>query len=63
MKHDLRTPLSVILGLAQVLESELTDETHKEDVRYIVESGRKLAALIDEFVRLAQDLAEGSGPE
>ena len=54
MRHDLRTPLAVIIGLAQVLERELSDPEQKQDAAEIVENGRKLQRLIDDLVDLAQ---------
>jgi len=52
MRHDLRSPLTVILGLAQVLESEVADEEHKQDLAHIIASGRRLQTLIEEFATL-----------
>ena len=58
MRHDLRSPLGVIIGLGQVLQTELTDEEQREDVAEILSSAQKLLGLIDEFVALVESSVE-----
>lgn len=65
MRHDLRSPLAVIIGLAQVLREDLTDAEHKQDLEFIVSNGQQLQTLIDEFVEIVRELTNGAldGPE
>ena len=58
MSHDVRTPLTGIIGLSQVLGSELQDE-QKELVDMIHESGSKLLKLINSLLSVAH-LSSGS---
>jgi len=57
MSHELRTPLNAVLGFAQLLEISqnppLSDK-QKEQVGYILTSGRHLLALIDQILDLAR---------
>lgn len=59
MRHDLRTPIATILGLAQILQSELTDEEHKEDLEFIISNARALQTMIDDFVTIVRDRTDG----
>jgi len=52
MSHDLRTPLSVILGFAQLLEDEGLDKTQEGYVDYILQAGRRLLTLINQVLEL-----------
>lgn len=52
MSHDLRTPLSVILGFAQLLEMEPLDKQYRVHVQHILHSGRQLKALINQVLEL-----------
>lgn len=52
MSHDLRTPLSVILGFAQLLELEAMPKKQAEHVQHILQSGRQLKALISQVLEL-----------
>lgn len=54
MSHELRTPMNAVLGFSQLLEmDDLTDE-QRENVGYILSSGRHLLALIDEVLDIAR---------
>src|SRR5690554_3585053 len=58
MSHDLRTPLSVVLGFAQLLEMEALSKKQQEHVQYILQSGRHLLSLINQVLELT-DLDSG----
>jgi DNA-binding response OmpR family regulator len=55
--HELRTPMSHVLGFAQLLEMGLLTEKQTESVRQILTSGRHLMTLIDRILQVSQ-----SGP-
>lgn len=48
--HELRTPLSTILGFAQLLALEDLAPQQKESVEAIVKAGHRLLGLIDRLV-------------
>lgn len=52
MSHDLRTPLGVVLGFAQLLELEKLSKKQNEFVQHILHSGRQLLALINQVLEL-----------
>ncbi len=49
MKHDLRTPFSGILGIAEFLESKETDLKKKENLSYITQSAKILLDHLNEI--------------
>jgi PAS domain S-box-containing protein len=54
MSHELRTPLNAVLGFAQLLEAEVTDESQQEEIRQILDGGNHLLALINELLDIAR---------
>ena len=54
MRHDLRTPVGVIMGLAQVLQRELDDAEQQGDLAEIISSAERVLSMIDEFAGLVQ---------
>ncbi|WP_305908327.1 PAS domain S-box protein [Methylomarinum sp. Ch1-1] len=55
MSHELRTPLNAIIGFGQLMElDELLGETHRDDVREILNAGRHLLDLINDILDLAK---------
>jgi signal transduction histidine kinase/ActR/RegA family two-component response regulator len=52
--HELRTPLNAILGFAQLLQIELENDKHKENVNMIKSAGEHLLKLIDEVLDIAR---------
>lgn len=42
MSHELRTPLNGILGFAEILKEEITDNEHNEMINIILRSGNRL---------------------
>lgn len=61
VSHDLRTPLSAIMGFAELLgDSPLTDE-QKEDVAEVKRGARNLLAMIDSLLDVARMTEEEAG--
>lgn len=54
MRHDLRTPFTGILGLAQLMEAEETDPDKKESLGYIVQSADALLEHLNEIFEFVQ---------
>lgn len=56
LSHDLRTPLTAILGYAEALQQDatLTEETRQIYFRIILSKGNKLDALIRDFFELSK---------
>lgn len=54
MSHDLRTPLSSVLGFAQLLEMENLTEQQREYVELIYQGGQRLLRLTDQVLDLTQ---------
>lgn len=52
--HELKTPIAVIRGFAQLLMRDIDDEPTREHARHIVESGDHLAALTNELLEVAR---------
>ena len=52
--HELRTPLNAILGFAQLLQAELDNGKHKDQVNMIKGAGDHLLKLIDEVLDIAK---------
>lgn len=57
VSHELRTPLHGLLGYSELLRLELRDESHRHALAQIETSGRRLLAMVDDLI----DLAESSG--
>lgn len=56
VSHDLRNPLSRILGFASLLDenaASISPETHRHYIAQICEAARKMTALIDDLLRLS----------
>jgi signal transduction histidine kinase len=49
LRHDLRTPLTVVIGFAELLasERELTDEQRRDYAERVLNAGIEIRALID----------------
>jgi methyl-accepting chemotaxis protein len=55
--HELKTPLTSIIGLTQLIQEELADEMsddEKEDVKVVLEEATRLKKLIEEILELAR---------
>ena len=49
LRHDLRTPLTVVIGFAELLASdrELSDEARRDYARRVLDAGYEIRELID----------------
>ena len=57
MSHELRTPLNSIIGFAEILQRSIAgelNEVQKENVGYILGSGRHLLSLINDILDLSK---------
>jgi two-component system, OmpR family, aerobic respiration control sensor histidine kinase ArcB len=50
MSHDIRTPLSGVIGLSEILERSLHDETQKEQAHMLHESGEVLLHMLNDIL-------------
>ena len=61
MSHELRTPLTAILGMSELLESQVRGPMNETQIRYtktIIDSGQHLLSLINDILDLAKIEAE-----
>ncbi len=54
MSHELRTPLNGILGFAQLLKDELSDNDHKSMLDKITKSGKRLMNTLNSVLMLTE---------
>ncbi|MEQ8188967.1 MAG: response regulator [Candidatus Eremiobacterota bacterium] len=54
MSHEIRTPMNAILGFAELLEHQLTDEKLKTYAASIISGGKTLLALINDILDLSK---------
>ncbi len=54
MSHEFRTPMSGILGFAQILKDEMFDEQNKKIADMLIESGSRLMATLDSVLQFSQ---------
>ncbi len=47
MSHDIRTPLTGVVGMAKLLEDNLTDDTQKQYAHWLGESGTQLLSMLN----------------
>jgi signal transduction histidine kinase len=50
LAHDLRTPISVILGYAELLERRSAEDKTREAAGQILEAAERLLAAVDRLV-------------
>lgn len=58
MSHEMRTPLTAIIGYSEMMVDELEDEEHKINTRIISRSGKHLLQLIGDILDLSKVEAE-----
>ncbi|MCP4399435.1 MAG: response regulator [bacterium] len=54
MSHEIRTPMNAIIGFADVLASQVSNEQHKSYLGAIQSSGRSLLTLINDILDLSK---------
>ena len=54
MAHDVRGPLTALLGAAQVLEGAQDEKTRNELLALTVEQARRVSAIVDRYDRMAR---------
>jgi two-component system, sensor histidine kinase len=54
MSHEIRTPLNGILGIAEIMASEIKDPTQREYIDIMRTSGKNLAKLINDILDLSK---------
>ncbi len=54
MSHEIRTPLNGVLGMAQVLEGELSDPGHREMLATIRASGEVLLGVLNDVLDMSK---------
>lgn len=52
MSHDIRTPLTGVIGMSQLLEQQLQNEKEKQYARWIHESGNQLLKLLNGILEI-----------
>ncbi|KXI21252.1 PAS domain-containing hybrid sensor histidine kinase/response regulator [Photobacterium sanguinicancri] len=50
MSHELRTPLNGILGMAQIIESNIQDPENHKQIEVLLESGEHLLSLLNDIL-------------
>ena len=61
--HELRTPLAVIAGYAELLATRDDDETRREAAAGISKAAARLETLVDELAERAAGHDRGAEPE
>ncbi|MHC1713368.1 MAG: ATP-binding protein [Solidesulfovibrio sp.] len=54
MSHEIRTPLSGVLGMLQLLESEISDPSQREYVSLAAQAGRSLLTILNDILDLSK---------
>ncbi len=54
ISHDIRTPLSGIVGMAEILENDLTSSLQKKHARDLGQSGHELLNMLNEILDVVQ---------
>lgn len=50
MSHEIRTPLNGIIGMSQILSTQLKEPTNREHLDIIIASGQSLLALVNDIL-------------
>ncbi|MCP4105215.1 MAG: response regulator [Desulfobacteraceae bacterium] len=54
MSHEIRTPMNSILGFAEILSEQVTNEKHHKYLSYVQSAGKLLLVLIDDILDLSR---------
>lgn len=54
MSHEIRTPLNGVLGMAQILERELSEPAHKHMLGIIRDSGQTLLSVLNDLLDMSK---------
>ena len=54
MSHEIRTPLNGVLGMAQILEDELSDPVHQHMLGVIRDSGEMLLGILNDLLDMSK---------
>lgn len=55
MSHDIRTPLTGVIGMAEILELELENPEQKEEAHIIHDSGEELLSMLNDILEGIRD--------
>ncbi|HEX7124891.1 MAG TPA: response regulator [Thermodesulfobacteriota bacterium] len=55
--HELNNPLTGVLGFAQLLEAQVTDPAHREDLRKLAQEAMRAARIVQQLLRFARQHA------
>lgn len=55
LSHELRSPLTAILGFGSILITEATTESQREAAQYVVRAGEHVLSMLDALVTAASD--------
>ncbi|MDF1758480.1 MAG: ATP-binding protein [Legionellaceae bacterium] len=50
MSHDIRTPLTGVIGMSEILRDEVENPEHKQDATLLAESGQQLLIMLNEIL-------------
>lgn len=50
MSHELRTPMNGVLGMAQIIKDESSEDKTKENIQVIIDSGQHLVTLLNDIL-------------
>lgn len=54
MSHEIRTPMNAILGLSDIMKSEIEDNNHMQYLSQIQASGKSLLTLLNDILELSR---------
>jgi PAS domain S-box-containing protein len=54
INHEIRTPLNIILGISEILSTELRETKHEEMIKYIMRSSKRLHNTLESIIHLSK---------
>jgi two-component system sensor histidine kinase/response regulator len=54
MTHEIRTPMNAVIGLSQLLQSQISDAKQLDKINKIVSSGKHLLGIINDILELSK---------